>query len=169
MCALFRQGDATVRATYEVLMHDLVKNHAEIRLSTFQLIGHIFTRSYLFRELLILDFKKFASLVTGTDPKLPLPPPKDVAARLKKSSLLAIRDWNQKYGSSYPKLKLGFNYLKFNKKVRYGIWELVFDPIQCTMGKGCISLSSEEGSSLVNQKGSLGYPTFPRPRDPPFV
>lgn len=127
-CALFRQGDATVRATYEMLMHDLVKKHAEIRLSAFQLMEHIFTRSHLFRELLISDFKKFASLVTGTDSKFPLPPPKDAAVRLKKSSLLAIREWNQRYGSSYPKLKLGFNYLKFNKKVRFQIWELTFEP-----------------------------------------
>lgn len=100
-----------------MLMYDLAKKHAEIRLSTFQLIDYFFTRSHLFRETVISDFKKFASLVTGTDPHVPLPPPKDAATRLKKSSLLAIREWNQKYGSGYPKLKLGFNYLKFNKKV----------------------------------------------------
>jgi hypothetical protein len=101
-----------------MLLRHLTKKHAEIRLSAFQVIDHIFMRSHLFRELLISDFKKFACLVTGTDPSAPLPPPKDAATRLKKSSLLAIREWNQKYGSSYPKLKLGFNYLKFNKKVR---------------------------------------------------
>lgn len=100
-----------------MLMDDLAKDHAEIRFSAFQLLAHLFTRSHLFRELLTADFKRFSSLVGGTDSHSPLPPPKDVAARLKKSSLLAIREWNQKYGHGYPKLRLGFNYLKFNKKV----------------------------------------------------
>lgn len=102
---------------YDLLMHDLAENHAEIRFSAFQLINELFARSSLFRELLASDFKKFARLVTGTDTQFPLPPPKDAAASLKKSSLLAIREWCQKYSHGYPKLKLGFNYLKFNKKV----------------------------------------------------
>lgn len=99
-------------------MRDLAENHAEVRFSAFQLVNHLFTRSSLFRELLTSDFKRFASLVTGTDTQHPLPPPKDAAARLKKSSLLAIREWNQKFSHGYPKLKLGYNFLKFNKKVR---------------------------------------------------
>ncbi len=106
-----------VRAVYDMLLHDLSEDHAEIRLSSFQLVHELFSRSNQFRELLTADFKKFAVLVTGTDPKRPLPPPKDVAVRLRKGSLLAIKEWNHKYGSGYPKLKLGFNYLKFNRKV----------------------------------------------------
>ena len=112
-----RQGDAHIRTTYELLLQTLSEEHAEVRLSTFQVISDLFSRSSLFRELLSSDFKTFASFVTGTDTKHPLPPPKDAAARLKKSSLLAIREWNQKYSHGYPKLKLGFNFLKFNKKV----------------------------------------------------
>ena len=38
-------------------------------------------------------------------------------AQLKEKSLLAIRSWNERFGEGYPKLKLGFNYLKYNKKV----------------------------------------------------
>ena len=114
---MYRQDDSYVRAAYDALLRDLAKKHAEIRLSAFQLANELFTRSSLFRDLLATDFKKFAVLVTGTDPKHPLPDPKDAAARLKKSSLLAIKQWNQKYGHGYPKLKLGFNYLKFNRKV----------------------------------------------------
>ena len=105
-----------VRAAYDQLLRNLSKDHAEIRLSSFQLIHELFSRSNLFRELLSADFKKFAVLVTGTDPKHPLPPPKDAAVRLRKGSLLAIKEWNHKYGPGYPKLKLGFNYLKFNRK-----------------------------------------------------
>lgn len=66
---------------------------------------------------MISDFNKFASLVAGTDPHLPLPLPKAAASQLKKKSLLAIREWNDKYGDGYPKLRLGYNYLKVFKKV----------------------------------------------------
>ena len=62
---------------------------------------------------------RFASLVTGTDPKQPLPLPRPAAQRLKEQSLLAIRGWNEKFGEGYPRLRLGFNYLKHNKKVQY--------------------------------------------------
>lgn len=99
-------------------MKDLSKKHAQVRLSAFQVLNELFNRSNRFRELLSSDFKKFAGLVTGTDPALPLPPPKDAAAQLKRRSVLAIREWNQKFGTGYPELKLGFNYLKFNRKVR---------------------------------------------------
>lgn len=113
-----RQSDINIRTAYELLIRTLKEDHAEVRLSTFQVISDLFTRSSLFRDLLTSDFKAFASLVTGTDTKSPLPPPKEAAARLKKSSLLAIREWSRKYSHGYPKLKLGFNFLKFNKKVR---------------------------------------------------
>lgn len=60
-------------------MDQLAKQHAEIRLSSFQIINELFTRSHIFRELLISDFQKFARLVTETDPHHPLPPPKPAA------------------------------------------------------------------------------------------
>ena len=98
-------------------MTHLSKDHAEIRLSSFQLIDDLFTRSHLFRELLISDFQLFTKLVTGVDSDQSLPPPKPVSEQLKEKSLLAIRNWNEKFGDGYPKLRLGYNYLKFNKKV----------------------------------------------------
>ena len=100
-------------------MSHLGKQHAEIRLSAFQVISELFLRSHIFRELLISEFQKFVRLVTETDPKHPLPLPKMAAQQLKKKSLLAIRGWHERFGEGYPKLKLGFNYLKYNKKV----WE----------------------------------------------
>lgn len=106
-----------VRVAYEITMGHLSKDHAEVRLSSFQVMKELFSRSHVFRELLISDFEKFSILVTGTDPNSPLPPPKPAAAQLKEKSLLAIREWNDKYGTGYPKLKLGYNYLKVNKKV----------------------------------------------------
>ncbi len=112
-----RTSDLYVRVAYDQIMSHLVKEHAEIRLSAFQLANELFPRSHVFRELLISDFQKFVQLVTETDPLHPLPLPKPVARQLKEKSLLAIREWNERFGEGYPKLRLGFNYLKHNKKV----------------------------------------------------
>lgn len=102
-------------------MCHLAKSHAEIRFSAFQIIDDLFQRSHLFRELLLSDFQRFTQLVTGTDPKQPLPLPKTVASKLKEKSLLAIRQWHDKFGEGYPRLKISYNYLKSNKKVQ-DIW-----------------------------------------------
>ena len=122
-----------MRTAYELLLTHLSKDHAEVRFSSFQVIEELFPRSHLFRELLISDFRKFASLVAGTDPRLPLPLPKPAADQLKEKSLLAIRKWNDKYGDGYPKLKLGYNYLKVNKKVRphYSFVVVLLECMEC--------------------------------------
>lgn len=88
-----------------------------MRLSAFQIVAELFPRSHLFRELVISNFQQLAELVTGTESKQPLPPPQPAATRLKEISLLAIRQWNDKFGDGYPKLKLGYNFLKHRKKV----------------------------------------------------
>lgn len=112
-----------LRAAYDIVMSHLSKDHAEIRLSSFQLVDELFSRSHLFRELLISDFQLFSKLVTGVDTSYPLPPPKVVAEQLKEKSLLAIKKWNEKFGEGYPKLRLGYNFLKFNKKVMHILCE----------------------------------------------
>ena len=106
-----------MQTTYDLVMSNLAKKHAEVRLSAFQIAAELFPRSHLFRQLVISDFQQLAELVTGTEAKRPLPPPRPAAARLKESSLLAIRQWNEKFGEGYPKLKLGYNFLKHSKKV----------------------------------------------------
>ena len=112
-----RSSDACIRTAHDTVMSHLGENHAEVRLSAFQVIDELFRRSHLFRELLLSDFQKFSSLVTGTDPRQPLPLPKMVSSKLKEKSLLAIRQWHDKFGEGYPRLKLSYNYLKMNKKV----------------------------------------------------
>lgn len=106
-----------MRATYDLVMSYMAKKHAEVRLSTFQIVAELFPRSHLFRQLVVSDFQRLAELVTGTESKEPLPPPQAAAIRLKETCLLAIRQWNEKFGEGYPKLKLGFNHLKHSKKV----------------------------------------------------
>ena len=63
-------------------------------------------------------FHEFIKLVTGTELDSPLPPPKAAAAQLKEKSLFAIKSWREKFGEGYPKLVLGYNHLKLNKKVK---------------------------------------------------
>ena len=100
-------------------MSYLAKKHAEVRLSAFQIMTELFPRSHLFRQLVVCDFQQLAELVTGTESQQPLPPPRAAATRLKETSLLAIRQWNEKFGEGYPKLRLGFNHLKHSKKVTH--------------------------------------------------
>ena len=68
-------------------------------------------------KLEYIIIKLITNLVCGVESTEPLPPPKHAANRLKEHSLLAIKQWMEKYGDGYPKLKLGYQYLKYNKKV----------------------------------------------------
>lgn len=106
-----------VRVAYEWLIKELNEGHCEIRLSAFQIMNELFNRSHTFRELLTTDFKQLCSLVCGSDPTKPLPPPQSAADKLKEESLLAIRMWKDRFGVGYPKLKIGLNYLKYTMKV----------------------------------------------------
>ena len=115
-CNNHRQSDSYVRVAYETLMKYLAKDHAEIRLSSFQAMNEIFRRSHLFRELLTSDFQRFVLLSCGSHDDQ-LPPPSTAASRLKEESVLAIRQWVEKFGEGYPKLKIGYNFLKHTKKV----------------------------------------------------
>ena len=112
-----RRSVANVRTTYEQVMLQLGGDHSEVRLSAFQVSSELFERSHAFRELLLSDFHEFIKLVTGTEVESPLPPPKAAATQLREKSLFAIKSWREKFGEGYPKLVLGYNHLKLNKKV----------------------------------------------------
>lgn len=120
-CRFFNSGHrrsvANVRTTYEQVILQLAEDHSEVRLSAFQVSSELFERSHAFRELLLSDFHEFIKLVTGTEIDSPLPPPKAAAAQLREKSLFTIKSWREKFGEGYPKLVLGYNHLKLNKKV----------------------------------------------------
>ena len=82
-------------------MKQLTKNHAEIRLSAFQVIVEIFERSHSFRCLVVESLQELIALTLETDPERRLPPPKDVKERLKVLSLSTIHGWVKKYGEAY--------------------------------------------------------------------
>lgn len=114
-----KKSDFYVIELYKLLCKHLKKNHAEIRYSAFQICDEIFRRSHCFRELLLKDFKTFADLTLGLDPKKPLPKPKAVAQKLKQKCVETIQQWYDSYSHGYKTLKLGYVYLRDCKKVDF--------------------------------------------------
>lgn len=117
--AICKKSDVYVKHVYHLVLTQLKKNHAEIRLSSFQIINELFLRSHTFREMLLIDFQIFLELTVETDCKQPLPPPKAAAKVLKEKAIEAIDSWHRKFGPHYKKLDLGYNYLKRVKNVEF--------------------------------------------------
>ena len=117
--AICKKSDVYVKHVYHLVLTQLKKNHAEIRLSSFQIINELFLRSHTFREMLLIDFQIFLELTVETDYKQPLPPPKSAAKVLKEKAIEAIDSWHGKFGPHYKKLDLGYNYLKRVKNVEF--------------------------------------------------
>ncbi|CAH1792451.1 unnamed protein product [Owenia fusiformis] len=114
-----RKSDLYVELAFDNVMIELQQDHAEIRLSAFQIINELFTRSHRFRELLIQDFHNFTEHATNVNPDNPLPKPKPVAKILHTKALETIQQWKDKYGEAYKKLTLGYHYLKQCRKVDF--------------------------------------------------
>ncbi|XP_008940306.1 PREDICTED: UV-stimulated scaffold protein A-like, partial [Merops nubicus] len=104
---------------YHLLMTRLSEEHAEMRFSALQIVQELFTRSHQFRTLVISNFQEFLELTVGIDHEQPLPPPKEVAQKLRKEAIKSVQDWHEKYGEAYKKLSLGYHFLKQNKKVDF--------------------------------------------------
>lgn len=73
----------------------------------------MFDRSKLFRELLTEDFPVFVQLVVGFNDRK-LPPPPQVAAKLKQYALALIKNWYIKYGEIYRQISISFDFLMDN-------------------------------------------------------
>uniref|UniRef100_A0A3Q4H7U4 UV-stimulated scaffold protein A n=1 Tax=Neolamprologus brichardi TaxID=32507 RepID=A0A3Q4H7U4_NEOBR len=104
---------------YHSVMSQLNQEHAEIRLSAFQIAGELFSRSHHFRMLLVDNLQEFLELTVETDSEQPLPPPKEVARKLRALAVQTVQSWQTSYGSAYKKLALGYNFLKQVKKVDF--------------------------------------------------
>ncbi|GAB1289545.1 UV-stimulated scaffold protein A [Apodemus speciosus] len=116
---LVRSSEEQLSHAYRLLMTQLTQEHAEIRLSAFQIVDELFTRSHQFRVLLVSDFQEFLELTLGTDSDRPLPPPREAAQRLRQAAMQAVEGWNEKFGEAYKKLALGYHFLKHTKKVDF--------------------------------------------------
>ncbi|XP_067312894.1 UV-stimulated scaffold protein A [Pseudorasbora parva] len=104
---------------YHLIMTQLNQEHAEIRLSAFQMVSEVFSRSHHFRNLLITNFQEFLELTVETDAEQPLPPPKEVARKLRTLAIQTVQTWHATYGEAYKKLSLGYHFLKQIKKVDF--------------------------------------------------
>ncbi|MEQ2187883.1 hypothetical protein GOODEAATRI_009294, partial [Goodea atripinnis] len=60
---------------------------------------------------------EFLELTVETDTEQPLPPPKEVARKLRSLAIRTVQSWQTSYGSAYKKLELGYHFLKQVKKV----------------------------------------------------
>ncbi|XP_056131643.1 UV-stimulated scaffold protein A isoform X2 [Lampris incognitus] len=97
---------------YHSVMSQLNEDHAEIRLSAFQIASELFSRSHHFRTLLVENFQDFLELTVETDSGQPLPPPKEVARKLKTLAIRTVQSWHASFGTAYKKLALGYHFLK---------------------------------------------------------
>ncbi|KAI4887891.1 hypothetical protein NFI96_012470 [Prochilodus magdalenae] len=104
---------------YHLIMTQLNQDHAEIRLSAFQMVTELFSRSHHFRTLLVANLQEFLELTVETDIEQPLPPPKEVAKKLKTQAIQTVQSWQATYGDAYKKLALGYHFLKQVKKVDF--------------------------------------------------
>lgn len=112
-----KSSEEYISRVYHLVLTQLNKEHAEIRFSAFQIIEELFSRSHLFRTLVISNFQDLLELTVEISD--PLPPPKAVAKKLKTTAIKAVQQWHEKYGEAYKKLSLGYYFLMQNKKVDF--------------------------------------------------
>uniref|UniRef100_A0A673UF80 UV-stimulated scaffold protein A n=1 Tax=Suricata suricatta TaxID=37032 RepID=A0A673UF80_SURSU len=114
-----KSSEEQLSRAYRLLMAQLSRGHAEVRLSAFQIVDQLFTRSHQFRVLVVSNFQEFLELTLGTDHEQPLPPPREAAQRLRQAATRAVQAWNGKYGAAYKKLALGYHFLRHGKQVDF--------------------------------------------------
>nr|XP_057919720.1 UV-stimulated scaffold protein A [Doryrhamphus excisus] len=114
-----KESNDCVDHVYHTIMSQLNQDHAEIRLSAFQVATELFSRSHHFRTLLVDNFQELLELTVETNFERPLPPPQLVARKLRSLAVQTIQTWQSSYGSAYKKLELGYHFLKQFKKVDF--------------------------------------------------
>ncbi|NXV54306.1 UVSSA protein, partial [Molothrus ater] len=82
-----KSSEEHISHAYHLLLTRLREEHAEMRFSAFQVVQELFARSHHFRTLLISNFQEFLELTVGIDHEQPLPPPKEVAQKLRKAAI----------------------------------------------------------------------------------
>uniref|UniRef100_A0A672TFP4 UV-stimulated scaffold protein A n=1 Tax=Sinocyclocheilus grahami TaxID=75366 RepID=A0A672TFP4_SINGR len=151
---------------YNLIMTQLNQEHAEIRLSAFQMVNEIFSRSHHFRGLLITNFQEFLELTVETDTEQPLPPPKEVVRKLRTLAIQAVQSWHATYGEAYKKLSLGYHFLKQIKKVFIWMrllgkskrWQYIYRMwIEETLTEmnNCIKLLATDDLNLFNEEAAV--------------
>lgn len=107
-----KQNDRNVRLAKKFVFVQLGRNHCVVRLNCVHIIDQLFQRSNCFRNLVLDDFQTLVDLSLGCDPSKPLPPPASQHKKIRKESIKKIKEWHDKFGDGYKKLRLSFNFLK---------------------------------------------------------
>ncbi|KAG0191307.1 hypothetical protein DFQ28_000482 [Apophysomyces sp. BC1034] len=105
-----KTSDENVDVAFDLIFIQLKKQHAQIRYSSLQLIESLFQRSHHFRILLTEEFQLFLQLTVGIH-QHKLPPPMQVAAKLKQYAIALVKEWLKKFGDTYRPIELGYDYL----------------------------------------------------------
>ena len=116
---LCKRSDDNLNDVHRIVLNQMEKEHAEIRLSCFQIINELFLRSHGFRQMILADFHNLLELCVETNDERKLPPPKNVARTLKSTALSDIESWHQKFGKHYKKLEIGYDFLKRVKQIDF--------------------------------------------------
>ncbi|CAM6092114.1 unnamed protein product [Calypogeia fissa] len=117
--SVVRASDDNVRAAFDFLLDRLKKNHSQVRYLAVLLIDELFTRSKLFRSLLVPQFETFILLSVGFRADYPLPPPDDRAKLLRKKSIELVEKWKDMFGQHYKPIRLGHEYLKNTLRLEF--------------------------------------------------
>ncbi|KAI8067219.1 hypothetical protein BDF21DRAFT_426066 [Thamnidium elegans] len=111
--AYCKRSDVNVSTVFKFIMAQFQKKHAQIRYSSVQLIEQLFDRSKHFRDLITEDFPLFTQLAIGIQDKK-LPPPVEIAAKLRAYAIALIKSWTKRYGDRYRQLHVAYDFLMSN-------------------------------------------------------
>ncbi|KAK7582477.1 hypothetical protein V9T40_013922 [Parthenolecanium corni] len=121
---LTKDSKAYTDRVYCTLVDYLKKPHSELRYNAFFIFNIYFKNYARFRESGIDNLRSILELTTFLNYDTPLPPPKAIANELNKFTLKCIRDWNQKFGPSYKKLEICYQFLRRKKNVDFEKFEM---------------------------------------------
>ncbi|CAG8594967.1 5687_t:CDS:2 [Paraglomus occultum] len=113
---LCRESDENIKTAYDCILTQLNARSSRVRYSTMHLLDVLFTRSSYFRRLTVVDIPKILELTAGINGKI-LPQPANFARKLKALCVGLIKQWQEKFGSTYMQLSLASDYLKNNARV----------------------------------------------------
>jgi len=107
-----KKNERNVCLAQKLIFVQLRRNHCVVRLNCVHIIDQLFQRSHCFRNLVIEDFQTYVDLTLGSDPSKPLPAPVSQNKKLRRETIRTIKEWHQKFGEGYKKLRLSYNFLK---------------------------------------------------------
>ncbi|CAG8578853.1 5348_t:CDS:2 [Ambispora leptoticha] len=110
---LCKESNQLIDFTYETILDQIKSKRAQVRYSTLQLIDVLFNRSKHFRDLVTNNLTEILQHTIGLH-QTSLPPPADIAIKLKRLGVVLLKQWNEKYGVFYKQLTLAYRVVKDN-------------------------------------------------------